>query len=434
MTDKTEETPLNQGQQAAADGFFEALMGGVKELSISGPGGVGKTFLMGYLIDKIMPRYFEACSLLNIKPEFTSVAMTATTNKAAEELALSTGRETFTTHSFFNLKVVDDYATGKSRITKSGSWKVHQNMIIFIDEASMVDRQLLGMIREGTCNCMVVWVGDHCQMAPVMESISPIYEGSLPFYELTEPMRTNNPHLQALNLQLRQTVETGVFNPIKLVPGIIDWLDDQAMEAELCNTFAQGAGDNRVLAYTNQRVMQYNDYIRDYRRLPSTYQVGERLINNSAVQLSNSMISVEAEVEIVRLDSQTTMVPIDNNVELEIRYADLSTRYGSMFTGVMLPEDRAHYEQLVKYYKTQKNWNRYYHLKNKYPDLRPRDASTVYKAQGSSYGTVFVDVGNLSTCHNPNQAARMLYVACSRARHRVVFYGTLAEKYGGLVY
>ena len=79
--------PLNQGQQAAADGFFDFLFSNDKELIISGPGGVGKSFLMGYLIDEIMPRYEKMCSLLNQPAKYHDVHMTATTNKAAEVLA-----------------------------------------------------------------------------------------------------------------------------------------------------------------------------------------------------------------------------------------------------------------------------------------------------------------------------------------------------------
>ena len=46
---------LNKGQQAAADGFFDFLFSGDKEMIISGPGGTGKSYLLGYLIDEIMP-------------------------------------------------------------------------------------------------------------------------------------------------------------------------------------------------------------------------------------------------------------------------------------------------------------------------------------------------------------------------------------------
>lgn len=425
------ELPLNFGQKAAADGFFDFLFNKEKELIISGPGGVGKTFLMGYLIDKILPQYFDTCALMGIKPEFDEVIMTATTNKAADVLWQSTGRPTSTIHSFMNLKVQDDYSTGKSVITKTRNWKVHSNKIIFIDECSMVDRSLLSMVREGTMNCKIIWVGDHCQLAPIFEPISPIYNGKLPFYELTEPMRTNNPDLQALNLQLRETVETGVFKPIKVVPGVIDLLDSDQMEQKVISVFGGGNTQSRVLAYTNNRVIDYNQFIRDIRQVKSTYVVGERLINNSAVQFSTGMLSVEAEVTIDKLSDKTVMIEIEPEVELECWVADISGH--ERFTDVNLPADKDHYNQLIKYYQKAKRWNKYFELKNNFPDLRQPDAATVHKSQGSTYDSVLIDLSNISTCHNPNQAARMLYVAFSRARHNVFMYGELAEKYGGII-
>lgn len=425
--------PLNQGQQAAADGFFNFLFSDQKELIISGPGGVGKTFLMGHLIDEIMPQYEQSCRLVGTDPVYTDVVMTATTNKAAEVLGRATNRPSQTTHSFFNLKVMDDYSTGRSNIVKTQSWRVHSNYIIFIDECSMIDRQLLAHIREGTVNCKIVYVGDHCQMAPVHEPISPIYNQGLPFFELTEPMRTNDPHLQALNLQLRATVETGEFFPIQLVPGVIMQLDDDEMEQLVNTMFATGPGENRILAYTNQRVTDYNNHIRGIRQVQDTYVQGEILINNSAVQLSKGMLSVEAEITIDRLEEQTHMVEIAPNVELECVNADISTAYGERYYNVPLPVDKDHYVQLYTYFRKLKNWAKYYKLRNQFPDLRPRDASTVHKSQGSSHDYVFVDLENISTCHNPNQAARMLYVAMSRPRKGIYVYGDLAKKYGGLL-
>lgn len=437
MTHETE-LPLNQEQEAAAEGFFKFLFEPETELIISGPGGVGKTFLMGHLIDQIMPRYQHTCSLMGIPSIYNNVVMTATTNKAAEVLGAATNRPTQTIHSFLNLTVKDDYATGKSMLKKTKNWVVHENMIIFIDESSVIDRPLREMIREGTCKCKVVYVGDHCQLSPIMEPISPIYREKLPFFELTQPMRTDSKDLQALNNQLRTTVETGVFHPIKVVPGVIDLFDDDQMQEALPQMFMNQNTNDRILAYTNARVVDYNDYIRELRQFTQTYVMNERLINNNAIQLrggKSGMISVEEEVEIVYLDDKTTMVEIDakNNIEIAVRYADLRTPYGETYSGIPLPEDKEHFNSLVKYYQRQKDWFHYFHLKNIYPDLRPRDAATVHKAQGSTYDTVFVDLNNLSTCHNPNQAARLLYVACSRARKRVIFYGTLIAKYGGIL-
>lgn len=426
------ESILNKGQQEAAEGFFRFLFESGNELIISGPGGVGKTFLMGYLIDEIMPRYHQTCHLMGIQPQYTDVVMTATTNKAADVLGVATNRPTQTVHSFFNLIVQDDYMTGKSNLKRGRNWCVHQNLIIFIDESSMIDWPLLKMIREGTHNCKIVYVGDHCQLAPIMEPISPIYKEKLPFFELTEPMRTDNPALQALNEQLRETVKTGKFQPIKVVKDVVDLFDADQMQEILPTIFTDPAVNSRILAYTNARVMMYNDYIREMRQFPDAYVLGERLINNTAITLKHGMISVEEEVEITYLDPRAQDIEIEPDVLLKVRPAVLHGSIGDVFH-VLLPEDKNHFIALIKYYQKKKDWYYYFQLKNTYPDLRPRDAATVHKAQGSTYDTVFIDLDNLSTCHNPDQAARLLYVACSRARKRIIMYGQLSAKYGGVI-
>ena len=100
---------------------------------------------------------------------------------------------------------------------------------------------------------------------------------------------------------------------------------------------------------------------------------------------------------------------------------------------VPVPVDRDHYNNLIKYFSKTKNWDRYFYMKNTFPDLRQPDASTVHKSQGSSYDTVFIDMSNISTCHNSTQVARMLYVAFSRARSRIILYGQLSPKYGQII-
>lgn len=424
---------LNAGQRAASDGFFEFLLGEENEIIISGAGGVGKTFTMGYMIDQIMPRYFEMCKMLGIPVQYDQVVMCATTNKAAEVLSLATDREAITIHSFLNLKVQDDYRTGRTTLSKNGNWRVHQNMIIFIDECSMIDSPLRNMLQEGTFNCKIVYVGDHSQLAPVMETLSPIYRDNLKMFELTEPMRTDKQALLDVNQQLRETVATGEFKPIQIVPGVIDLLnDDEALE-EIDQVFIDPEVNARILAYTNSRVLQYNDYIRNLRNLPDDFIVGEHVINNSAVRIGKSGLSVEQEVEIIARSEQTEVIKMADGAELVVARADLETRLGGVFSGVPLPVDRDHYNALSDYYRNRKNWVAYFHLKNTYPDLRQRDACTVHKSQGSSYDTTYIDLTNLSTCRNPALASRLMYVAFSRARNRVVLFGKLAPKFGGLI-
>jgi hypothetical protein len=428
---------LNAGQQAAADAFMAFLFSPDKEFNISGPGGVGKTHLMKYLIDETMPRYHDMCRMIGAKPEYDDVHITATTNKAAEVLAQATGRPTETVHSFLKLKVQDNYETGVSKVTKTNSWTVHERIILFVDECSTIDFPLRKFIHEGTHNSKIVYVGDHCQLPPVMEPISPIYKDPMPFYQLTEPMRTNNPDLLAVNQQLRQTVETGIFQPIRIVPGVIDLLDEAQMMAALHETFREQTYDSRILAYSNARVLQYNDYIRAHvRGLPPEFTVGEYLVNNSSMQLKNGRLSVEEEITITKL-GDPEMVYIDQDalgedVYLQARRATIETSIGEVFSDVRIPMDKAHHRALMKYF-ARAPWSTYYNLKNNFPDLRQRDAATVHKAQGSSYDTVFIDLANISSCTHAHVVAKLLYVAFSRARLRVFLYGQLAPKYGGLI-
>lgn len=427
---------LNKEQQEAADGFFHFLLGPNKEMGITGPGGTGKTFLLGHMIDQILPVYFDTCKMMGLPPIFDSVAMTSTTNKAAEVLSTQCQRPTSTVQSFLNLKVTEDYSTGRSSLTKTRSWEVHRNKILIVDECSLVDTPLHNIIHEGTESCKIVYVGDHCQMAPITETISPVFCNNIPFWHLSQPMRTSVPELHALNTQFRTTVETGQFLPIQIIPGIIDWFDDQQMEAAVHAQFSKQTLDARILAYTNKRTVEYNDHIRGLRGLPDEFTTGELLINNNAVPLKGYMLSVEEEVEILRMSPNTHRHMIDffngEDIFIDVYDCDIRNRLGMTFNNVRIPQDRNHFTAMVKWLASRKDWAKMYNLKKQVLDLRQRDSSTVYKAQGSSMDTVFIDAANISTCHNPSQAARMLYVAASRARKHVVFYGELAEKYGGL--
>lgn len=431
----TKDYNLNEGQQKAADAFMNFLFSPDKEFNIAGAAGVGKTYLMNYIIDQTMPRYFEMCELVGIKPEYDEVVMTATTNKAADVLGQSVKRPTSTVHSFFNLVVRDDYSSGQTVLKQTSKWQVHQKKIIFVDESSMIDSSLWRMLHDGTMNCKLVYVGDRHQLAPVHEDLSPIYKHHIPMVELTEPVRNaGSADLMRICNQLRTTVDTGVFQPIQVVPGVIDLLDDQQMQAEIGNRFSQQTHASRILAFTNKRVIQYNDHIRQIRALPDHYTPGEFLVTSSLVHHKKGQIAVEMELEVLHnYGDEQILIDKQHDVHLDVNFLDVRDSFGVYWGRIPVMTNRAHFDDLLKYYKAQKNWERFFYLKNNIADLRQRDAATVHKAQGSTYDTVFIDLGNISTCNIPNQVARMLYVAFSRARSRVFLFGNLASKYGGLI-
>lgn len=428
---------LNQGQLLGADAFLKFLLGPDKAMILTGGPGTGKTHLMKYLINEVMTQYRDMCQMMGIESVYDAVNITATTNKAADVLSVLTGWPADTIHTFLGLKVMEDYSTGKTKLTRTRNWKVHESMILVVDECSMVDTPLFQAINEGTLRCKILYVGDKNQLAPVMEKLSPVFQQGYQTIELTEPMRNKaQPALISLVTQLRETVETGIFKPIQIIPGIIDHLDDVAMEQQLQSHFMQQNPECRVMAYTNDRVIQFNDHIRSMRGLPDGFTLGETLVSNSSIQFGDHRMHVEAEYTIVKLGRhEKVLIGKDNqgDIELDVQLLDLMTRHGNVLEGVPVPTDKPHFTELVKYYQKLKNWEKYFLLKQKYPDLRARDAATVHKAQGSSHDSVFIDLGNISTCRQPDPVARKLYVAFSRARTRVFTYGTLADKYGGLI-
>lgn len=422
---------LNPGQQAAADGFFTHLMSNDRYMILSGAGGYGKTHLMGYFIDKVLPKYHELCKLMDMEIQYDEIVMTATTNMAAEQLSLATGRPAGTIHSFLGLKIREDFKSGRTSLSKSNSWSVHQRKVIFIDECSGIDSELMRYIEEGTINCKIVFVGDKYQLGPIMETISPIYSMGLTEYELTQPMRNaDQPALQELCTLYREVVRTGSFLPFKTTPGVVDWLNQEEMEKEMAEV-AVKQGNDRVLAYTNTRVVEYNLYLRGLRNLPPHVCVGDRLINNAMVTIApRKSLSTEELITILDVGDPYD-VALPQGGSMTVYPCSIEDRYGETYHGVPIPSDREHFKKLLSYYAKAKDWETYFSLKGKYPDLRDRDAATVHKAQGSTHDTVYIDLDDLCTCTNPLTTSRLFYVAVSRARKRVVFYGKLSKKYGG---
>ena len=88
-----------------------------------------------------------------------------------------------------------------------------------------------------------------------------------------------------------------------------------------------------------------------------------------------------------------------------------------------LPDDPSQIEKAGKAQHALGNTHNVQMIHENWIDLRPEFACTVNKSQGSTYGTVFIDLDDISKCKDVDLRRRMLYVAVSRARTRVVMMG-----------
>lgn len=430
--------PLTNDQQNAVDKFYEFIFSPAQVFTLSGGAGTGKTYLMNYISSTVMETYDQHCSLIQTKPKFVSTVFTATTNKAAEVLEKSIHKPVSTIHSFLGLRVQEDKTTGKTSLLATKNVDL-QKTILFVDEASMIDTELYEAILEAAADCKIVFVGDKAQMSPVKEAISPIYANVDPKNSvfLSEPVRNaDTPALVSLCAQLRNTVETGEFFNIDPVPGIIEYLNGPQMKAKLEAVFYDRDPDSRVLCYTNVRVQQFNDAIRAMQDLSSRYMPGERLVAARNFYRKPHQISVERQVWVMETNHQAQQYGYANYTPdgQEIQCWDYKVSpnqdHGNAFV-VSIPCDAAYAKKTLANIKRKKDWPMFFKFQNQFADLRPIEACTVYKSQGSTYDSVFIDIGNIGTCYDPDEVARMLFVAASRARRKVYLFGQLPAKYSG---
>ena len=423
----------NADQQNTIDKFFAFLFTEEKEFNISGGPGVGKSALIGHMIHSVMHEYEKMCKIMGSKVDYKWATLTTMTNQAACVLSEKSGLEVDTLYSFLNLKVVQDYRSGRTRLERTAGWRVHENGVIFVDEGGMIDSSLSTILHEGTLNCKIVYVGDHCQLGPIHERISPIYIRNIPMSVITTPVRNaSQPALVNVVNQARTTVETGNFKPIQIVPGVIDHFSGPELEAYVAANFQQQRPDIRILAYTNDQVQAYNEHIREMRKLPNHFTPGEHLVCASNYMNRKTHFPTEQGIVVQAVADTVNTVQLEPDVSMDVRKMTVSKIGETALHEVLIPEDPRHYSALVKHYGRIKRWDLYFRLKNEYPDFRLSDACTFHKAQGSTFDTVIIDLDNLSVCHQPNTVARMLTVGLSRARERVILYGQLASKYGGL--
>lgn len=414
---------LSTDQQEAADIFRKFLKNkSIHEMAISGKGGTGKSFLTKHLIE-IARKESEMEAFLLDEEDKLSLYCTATTNQAAKVLSINTQEYAGTIHSLLGLKVQNDFKTGKQFLAKTSDSRVIDGSLIFIDEASMIDQKLLDTIRESTLNCKVVYIGDSHQLAPVFEQSCPVFEQVKLQYELTTFQRqiAGSPIIQ-LAEGFREAIHSGTFPEIVPQGDTIQLVDGPRFKELIDETYHPGIEINeaRVLAWTNARVHQYNEYIRSILTPHKDYQVGEYLRTN------NPIFSKTQKHKSVATDSILKIVDIEETTQYGLEGWFVSLDY---LQPVFLPKNQVKATQYIKKLAKEKKWSEYFEVKEYFADLRPIYANTVNKAQGSTYHTTFIDLEDIAKNRKFYEVARLLYVAITRSSHKVIMQKGLPSKY-----
>ena len=432
---------LTADQQQAADQLVNFLLSQENEILCSGAPGVGKSHLISWFVNEGYSRYIQVCRERGLLTKYVDEPIvTATTNKAAEVLRTKLGKDVRTIHSYLGLVVKEDYNNGGTHIVNGKKFGFKYQKVLFIDECSMIDYGLYDYIQKACIDCKIIYVGDKDQLAPVNCPNSPVFtKKGMSVIQLTTNVRlSQHPELLALADQLRETVNSKIFYPINPIPGVVEYLSGQQFQEKINELFKVPNPNNKLVTYTNQRALAYNEYIKyDLRKYEAPYVKGERYLVNSA--LVHSIEGSEEKEVILATDTVITVdevlnedVVIIKDEVIQVINLIIVKEEDAIPIHICAPYSSFRYLQLLKKLAKNKNWKEYFGLKEKIADLRLADCSTVHKAQGSTYQNIFIDLNDLGECRAYTTAARLLYVACTRATDHVYLYGNLPDRLGGM--
>lgn len=401
---------------------------------ITGGAGVGKTTLIKELTNKIN-ELGKIASLVSNQKINPSLRITSTTNQANKPLQkVCSDYDIRTIYSLLGLKPKPD---GKGGLIFKRDQHLPIDLakeeILIIDEVSYIDKNLFSEILDAVKynNCKVLFIGSKNQLVvgdPVVFDITTPYKT-----HLSEPVRQKpkgsieNP-ITTLTRKYEDAVETGKLPSISPASNIKIITDDAVYQKELAKidwSLISNCVDNKILAYTNERVNDYNEYIQDSLGLASG-------LHQSMIYTIGSVATSECGRKMLMTDSTVVLdgILLDSTVE----YFDV-TFYRVKIEGYffLIPEDKDYLKYAMKIAADSENWKVFYNLKNLATDIRPYYSSTVHKAQGSTMKKVFIDLYDIGRCHDPVQFARLMHVATSRPTDEIIFYGELPNHYKGQI-
>lgn len=396
---------LTKSQKEGFNSFKQFLRSTETCICISGKPGVGKSFF----VKEVLVPYIEEHSS-------KQVVITATTNKAANII------EGKTTYSAFGLRMNFNENTGKYTINTKNV-KTFYDSIIFIDEASMLDKVLLDIVLSHVKYCKVVFIGDKNQLPAVGSSIN-VFE-KYPIIELTDVVRQKKDDLIKCIESAKECIaEATMFKPVESEN--VHIITEGSKARDIISSFTNS---DKILSFLNERVIGFNQAYRQILSKPSEFKAGDLVVCKSyastyEVQESDAPFidSFYAEEEAVITDVSEPHKAIYRNKEIDFMVKTVHVNTKS--AGFYIPCDPVLYRQYLNNLAKNKEWGMYYFFKEKIADLRDNNACTIHASQGSTYDRVFIDYDTI--VHGKGQSignkARMLYVALSRAKEEIYVY------------
>ncbi|MGB5634788.1 MAG: AAA family ATPase, partial [Waterburya sp.] len=383
------------------------------------------------------------------------IVITAPTNKAVEvvrSIAIKQGLsiDCFTIHQLMGLSVVDK--RGKRSLEQTTPSKVYLYDLIFLDECSMVGKELWDSITAQfldrnllLSNRKLVLMGDPAQLYPVGEGLSPTFKVEQKIVMKEVVRQTGNSPLLNFVTATRAAIraKSKIFRP-KASP-CSDGNTNGAFKVnkktlikyalhQIKANFDSDPNCFRILCYTNKQVNYYNQIIRQeiYGKDSPRYIPGERLIAKKAIfNPEGKAIVISTSTEFTVLDAVETKYFNYQAYRLKISDAKSIKQIYVLHES----EQKRFQTELKEKLEAAKErpffWYRYYQFRDKiFAEVDNCYALTVHNSQGSTFSEGAIDskdllkrlyVGDELERKKLKEYHRLWYVGSSRMQRKLLF-------------
>jgi exodeoxyribonuclease-5 len=313
--------------------------------------------------------------------------------------------------------------------------------ILIIDECSMIDAELFQDINEAAPSASIVYVGDPAQLPPTsgQGALSPVFAAIEQRAHLSDIIRQgeDNPIIE-LSAALRRVMAASAHITVSDVVEMVNEYDKDGVKigmiqkheiADYCSDALKNGLDCRYLAYKNESIDKQTVSIRSmlHGRDVQSFVIGEPVSSLTGIQnvINNNHEGVITAIgEPVLIQGIACLsVTLDDNLTVNAAI-DIKQKKNKEIGFFRMFEKLKAQSSLTTDFKEKANLLEQateasaqgYMIKDSIAELRPCVASTVHKAQGSTFDVAVVDVADILTMRNRSEALQCLYVAVTRPK------------------
>jgi len=313
--------------------------------------------------------------------------------------------------------------------------------ILIIDECSMIDAELFQDINEAAPSASIVYVGDPAQLPPTsgQGALSPVFAAIEQRAHLSDIIRQgeDNPIIE-LSAALRRVMAASAHITVSDVVEMVNEYDKDGVKigmiqkheiADYCSDALKNGLDCRYLAYKNESIDKQTVAIRSmlHGRDVQSFVIGEPVSSLTGIQnvINNNHEGVITAIgEPVLIQGIACLsVTLDDNLTVNAAI-DIKQKKNKEIGFFRMFEKLKAQSSLTTDFKEKANLLEQateasaqgYMIKDSIAELRPCVASTVHKAQGSTFDVAVVDVADILTMRNRSEALQCLYVAVTRPK------------------